>query len=175
MKPSKHIFACLLGAVVALSTMTSQAKEPALKDLFRYQDYWPEEVELTRDVKVPASGDKEAYTLEAGEFLEVAGVSNRGLKAMHSERTVYLKISDTDIIDAIQLNAEADGIVVKFLGKSIPKKVAEKHAPESGGSMEHGEGLASLFPEKLIDKDGNDVPREQIEGKFIGVYFSAHW
>ncbi|MGF1657187.1 MAG: thioredoxin-like domain-containing protein [Verrucomicrobiales bacterium] len=37
------------------------------------------------------------------------------------------------------------------------------------------ESLADLLPEKLQDSRGNVVDRDSLEGKLIGVYFSAEW
>ncbi|TWU38854.1 hypothetical protein Q31b_39320 [Novipirellula aureliae] len=31
----------------------------------------------------------------------------------------------------------------------------------------------SVFPDGLVDEDGVDVPREHLEGKVVGLYFSA--
>lgn len=35
--------------------------------------------------------------------------------------------------------------------------------------------LEDLFPEELLDREGNPVERESLEGKLIGIYFSASW
>ena len=36
-------------------------------------------------------------------------------------------------------------------------------------------GLASLLPEKLMNASGEEVSRNQLAGKTVGFYFSAHW
>lgn len=43
----------------------------------------------------------------------------------------------------------------------------------SGSALQAG--LADLFPEKLVDAEGKPVAREVLEGKLIGIYFSAEW
>ena len=44
-----------------------------------------------------------------------------------------------------------------------------------GGSGELNPGLAKLLPEKLLDSDGEEVSRNELAGKTVGFYFSAHW
>jgi len=36
-------------------------------------------------------------------------------------------------------------------------------------------GLADLLPENLLDSHGKEVSRDQLAGKTVGFYFSAHW
>ena len=35
--------------------------------------------------------------------------------------------------------------------------------------------VAKLLPEKLIRKDGSEVSRDELAGKYVGIYFSAKW
>lgn len=49
--------------------------------------------------------------------------------------------------------------------KEVPEKKKIAIAPH----------LKSTFSEGLTDKDGKPVSMEQLSGKYIGVYFSAHW
>jgi nucleoredoxin len=43
-------------------------------------------------------------------------------------------------------------------------------APASSGDV-----WKEIFPDGLVDADGNALPMEAIQGKMVGVYFSAHW
>jgi len=43
------------------------------------------------------------------------------------------------------------------------------------GRGEGESGFAELFPGGLIDGEGNPVSLDVLEGKAVGVYFSAHW
>ena len=36
-------------------------------------------------------------------------------------------------------------------------------------------GLNKLLPDQLYDAQGKAIPRENLDGKIIGVYFSAEW
>ena len=40
----------------------------------------------------------------------------------------------------------------------------------------HAENSAAdLFPEKLINAKGEEVSRDELKDKIVGIYFSAHW
>lgn len=46
--------------------------------------------------------------------------------------------------------------------------------PEENLSKNEGKGKINL-PKNLLDANGNEVSSEEIEGKYIGLYFSASW
>lgn len=37
------------------------------------------------------------------------------------------------------------------------------------------EGMADILPEKLFDAKGKKIDPSILEGKYVGLYFSAHW
>ena len=47
---------------------------------------------------------------------------------------------------------------------------ARAHASEAQMKV-----LKEHFPDGIIDKDGNPVDLAKLEGKAVGIYFSAHW
>lgn len=58
--------------------------------------------------------------------------------------------------------------------------LAQAAAPELTGdtnkaSETKGSAWASIFPDGLMDSKGVDVPLERLEGKLVGLYFSASW
>lgn len=44
-----------------------------------------------------------------------------------------------------------------------------------GAALQAGASVLDLFPEQLEDAEGNPVSREVLDGKVVGVYFSAEW
>ena len=58
---------------------------------------------------------------------------------------------------ALSLTAQADD---KATTQAKPKKVAS---------------ALELFPEKLYNAKGEEVSREELKDKVVGIYFSAHW
>ncbi|MFT4549813.1 MAG: nucleoredoxin [Pseudoalteromonas tetraodonis] len=61
-------------------------------------------------------------------------------------------------VAAIGLNAFADD------------KAATKTKPEKKITS-----AVDLFPETLYNAEGEEVSRDQLKGKIVGIYFSAHW
>jgi nucleoredoxin len=45
----------------------------------------------------------------------------------------------------------------------------------TGSSVSWATPLSELLPETLKDVNGNEIPRSSLDGKLIGVYFSAEW
>jgi len=45
----------------------------------------------------------------------------------------------------------------------------------SGEEAAQEETLASMFPDGLQDRDGKEVSLDVLDGKIVGVYFSAYW
>lgn len=55
---------------------------------------------------------------------------------------------------------------------------AAQVGPEKGTELpfrDQAEALAGLFPDGLIDIEGNPVSMEVLKDKIVGIYFSAHW
>ena len=48
-----------------------------------------------------------------------------------------------------------------------------KTAPPAASAL--SEGLAELLPKELLNSKGKKVSRDELGGKTIGFYFSAHW
>ena len=46
---------------------------------------------------------------------------------------------------------------------------------EVAKQIDSEESLQTLFPDGLEDRDGNKVSVETLDGKVVGMYFSAHW
>ena len=44
-----------------------------------------------------------------------------------------------------------------------------------GGGVKPGANLGAAIPARLLDSNGNDVSSTSLKGKYVGVYFSAHW
>ena len=73
-------------------------------------------------------------------------------------------------------------VPIEKLSDADQAYVKEWFAAKSGGikvptaaSGELNAGLAELLPEKLLDASGSEVSRNQLAGKTVGFYFSAHW
>lgn len=61
-------------------------------------------------------------------------------------------------------------VTVAIVALSIPPLVAAEPVPASAGAS-----VAHLLPAVLHDASGKKLQAETLEGKIVGLYFSAHW
>jgi len=152
--------------------------EVSNKDLFRYREQWPEKISIVNDISVTIIDSGETVSLKRGAIVTLSGVSTKGIKVLTAKGAALVQEPDTDLVEGIKSNAASNGVVVKFQGELPPPTKPEAAKPEIAKAKVLGEapqGLAELFPGKLFDANGDEVSRDQLAGKFIGVYFSAHW
>lgn len=45
----------------------------------------------------------------------------------------------------------------------------------AGSPLNAKDSVVDLFPEKLVNAKGEEVSRDELKGKVVGIYFSAHW
>ena len=50
-----------------------------------------------------------------------------------------------------------------------------KEGPAAQGKAGLKPGLAEMLPEELLDSTGKKISRDELAGKTVGFYFSAHW
>ncbi|MFP6854906.1 MAG: thioredoxin family protein [Opitutales bacterium] len=113
---------------------------------------------------------------QARTWTSTAGTSVDGELTDFVNRTAIILTTDGRRLPVqLQLLSEPDQAYVQewFVAKKGNKKGKATSATKSAAKL--SAGLADLLPEKLMDSDGNDVSREQLAGKTIGFYFSAHW
>ena len=192
----KRILTIALLSFPLLSPPMLSAEEVGFRDLHRYQEYLPDYLNLVEDITVEAeSGDPQKLT--AGTALEIIGIQNNGIKVRVGNGSALLKPEQTDVASQLKDRAEAAGVTVRFQGKAKPRtpkvastppansnpeapkheevpEVAKGNLPPIPIGLLEGE-LTKLFPEKLLNRTGKEVPRDLLAGKFVGVYFSAHW
>ncbi|TWU44386.1 thiol-disulfide oxidoreductase [Novipirellula aureliae] len=70
------------------------------------------------------------------------------------------------------------GLIV-FAASSCKKNESERALEKPDVTIQTSDKTisdwASFFPDGLMDSDGVDVPLERLEGKLVGLYFSASW
>ena len=92
----------------------------------------------------------------------------------------------TDLVNSTALIQTEDGrrlpVQLQFLSETDQAYVKEWYVAKKGKGQrnadsngELSDGLAKLLPEKLKDANGKEVSRDQLAGKTVGFYFSAHW
>jgi nucleoredoxin len=46
---------------------------------------------------------------------------------------------------------------------------------QATSAADNTDKLRELFPDGVVDSAGKSVPLDQLKGKVLGIYFSAHW
>ncbi len=115
------------------------------------------------------SAELRTWTSTKGSTLEAELVD-------FANRTVVLKSSAGRRITLSldKLSEEDQLIVTEWASKQKITKTA-KPAEKESASSELKPGLADLLPETILDSKGKEVSRNQLAGKVVGFYFSAHW
>ena len=75
---------------------------------------------------------------------------------------------------AIILSASLLGIAAIALTASADNREKASKA-ETAKETSSASGALALFPEKLYNAKGEEISRDKLAGKVVGVYFSAHW
>ena len=113
-----------------------------------------------------ASAQMRTWTSSTGSKIEAELVD-------YSDRVVVLRSSTGRKISlGINKLSPADQVIVtNWKGKgsvsSTPKASPAKQAISPG--------LAEMLPEELLDSTGKKISRDELAGKTVGFYFSAHW
>ena len=113
-----------------------------------------------------ASAQMRTWTSSTGSKIEAELVD-------YSDRVVVLLSSKGRKISlGINKLSPADQVIVtNWKGKgsvsSTPKASPAKQAISPG--------LAEMLPEELLDSTGKKISRNELAGKTVGFYFSAHW
>jgi nucleoredoxin len=96
----------------------------------------------------------------------------------YSDRIVVLRSSEGRRIslNVNQLSPADQEIINKWKGKS--SKSLTDSSSKSGKKTAKAQlnpGLAELLPEQILDSKGKKISRDELAGKTVGFYFSAHW
>ena len=112
-----------------------------------------------------AFADMRKWTSSSGSSIQAELID-------YSDRIVVLRSSDGRRI-SLNLNqlSPADQLLVKNWkgGDSTSSE------PTAVAKREISPGLAEMLPEQILDSSGKKVSRDELAGKTVGFYFSAHW
>jgi nucleoredoxin len=59
--------------------------------------------------------------------------------------------------------------------KSLFVFAASLYLSLAASAADATDALHELFPDGVVDAAGKSVPLDQLKGKILGIYFSAHW
>jgi nucleoredoxin len=114
-----------------------------------------------------------AASLQARTWTSTAGTTIEGELIDYANLTAIIQAEDgrrlpvqLELLSPSDKEYVREWYTAKKQGSSLPKgKAGKELSPE----------LAKLLPEKLIDSNGKEVSRDELAGKTVGFYFSAHW
>ncbi|HAE10031.1 MAG TPA: hypothetical protein DCG39_00165 [Opitutae bacterium] len=109
-----------------------------------------------------ASAEMRKWTSAQGSTIEAELVD-------YSDRVVVLRSAKGRKI-SLRLNQLSPSDQAFVLGG---KK--EESTPSLPEKPQLKPGLAEMLPQEILDSAGNKVPRDELAGKMVGFYFSAHW
>ena len=114
-----------------------------------------------------------ACLLQARTWTSTAGTTVEGELTNFANSTAFIMTSDGRQLPVqLQLLSPADQ---EYIKQWYVAKKEGRTLPQSGGGGKLSEGLAEILPEKLLDSKGEEVSRNELAGKTVGFYFSAHW
>lgn len=114
-----------------------------------------------------------ACLLQARTWTSTAGTTVEGELTDFSNSTAFISTEDGRQLPVqLQLLSSADQ---EYVREWFVAKKEGRVLKTSGGSGKLSEGLAKLLPEKILDSKGEEVSRDELAGKTVGFYFSAHW
>jgi len=113
-----------------------------------------------------ASAQMRTWTSSTGSKIEAELVD-------YSDRVVVLRSSTGRKISlGINKLSPADQVIVT----NWKRKGSVSSRPEASPAKNTiSPGLAEMLPEELLDSTGKKISRDELAGKTVGFYFSAHW
>jgi len=118
-----------------------------------------------------AFGEVRTWTSSVGSTLEAElaeGIGNTVVLRSPNGRLVTLNIN--------QLSKPDQQLVLDWKSQKSAKPVsAPTTISKEVAKPKLGQGLAKMLPSKLLDSKGKKISRDELAGKTVGFYFSAHW
>lgn len=155
--------------ITAIWTATADESEGVvtLREVFNYRADWPSNIKVTEAITVNVEG--EDHELEVGSDAPLTAVTSRGVKVKIGEQSAYLPLKSTSLV------ADIEAKTGKKLARTTAPEPVKEVAAGGGEAAGVSAKMARMFPEKLINAAGEEVDRNALAGKFVGVYFSAQW
>jgi thiol-disulfide isomerase/thioredoxin len=118
-----------------------------------------------KEYNLPTNTSSAGSKLEA----ELIKYSNRVVVLRSADgRRISLpinKLAPTDQVMVTKWNAENTKSTGGFASASKQQAIKAQLKP----------GLAEMLPSKLLDSSGKKISQDELAGKTVGFYFSAHW
>ena len=117
-----------------------------------------------------------AASLQARTWTSTAGTTIEGELIDYANLTAIIQAEDGRRLPVqLELLSPSDKEYVKewYVAKKNGSALSTDKADKA--TKELRPELTKLLPEKLIDSSGKEVSRDELAGKTVGFYFSAHW
>lgn len=115
--------------------------------------------------------------LQARTWTSTAGTTVEGELVDFANRTVVIKTSDGRrlTVQLQQLSPADQNFVREWRADKTENKGTTPVKAAAPAASALSDGLDDLLPKELLDSKGKKVSRDELAGKTIGFYFSAHW
>ena len=111
-------------------------------------------------------GEMRTWTSSVGSTLEAElaeAIGDKLVLRTAKGRLVTLKIN--------QLSESDQQLVLEWKSKKSQRSTISGN----GTKAKLKQGLAKMLPDQILDSKGQKVSRDNLAGKTVGLYFSAHW
>lgn len=157
---------------ILLSTLMPTVQAEDMRYIMSQRANWPKQVKLTADVDAPlftSSGERVgSQAISKGRTLSIRGVYKQGIAIKLGKMIAFVPPGKTDIVSSIKETASVKESMSKPASASSVSVAAKPKKSVSAG-------MANLIDDNLIDASGNKRSRDELAGKYVGLYFSAKW
>lgn len=141
-------------------------------------------VDLLADYKAPITGAdgkvRGSVKVRQGTKLTVLK-SKAGMLTVKKDNLEFIIDADkTNFTEALAAYKQRQAALNKRAEEIAEKRAAEAaenrtEAETAAANQKAPDAIKELFGEKLVDGKGKDRSVDELTGKIIGIYFSAHW
>jgi len=155
------------------------AQAADLAQIMADRSFWPKTVTVTEDVNAElytAKGKRIGkQPLSTGKRFELRGVYKQGVAVKVGTMIAFIRPGATNIEQGITAMRESKALARGLYGVGTAGTTGPAGGAAVAAKPRLSKGMADLIPKELIDASGGKRSHDELAGKYVGIYFSAHW